>query len=123
MAPKIHFGCIASGDSVMKSALHRNQVAMREGVCGFEMEGAGAWDNFPIILVKGVCDYADSHKNKRWQKYASIVAAATAKALLCQWRGIDGISVLSDSAKLAMNPQNKGVRDDRVSRKSALRAF
>ncbi|CAI7589631.1 unnamed protein product [Penicillium glandicola] len=113
MAPKIHFGRIASGDSVMKSALHRNQVAMREGVYGFEMEGAGAWDNFPVIVVKGVCDYADSHKNKRWQNYASIVAAATAKALLCQWRGIDGTSVLSDSAKLEMNPKNKGVRDYR----------
>lgn len=38
---RIHFGEIASGDSVMKSARHRDDLASRQGVIAFEMEGAG----------------------------------------------------------------------------------
>jgi len=87
--PTIHFGLIASGDLVIKSGIYRDRLAVEERVIGFEMEGAGVWDSFPTIVVKGVCDYADSHKTKRWQKYAAMTAAACAKALLRQWRGID----------------------------------
>ncbi|KAH8801347.1 nucleoside phosphorylase domain-containing protein [Xylogone sp. PMI_703] len=81
-APAIHFGRIGSSDLVMKSSLHRDRIATQEKLLGYEMEGAGVWDNFPTIVVKGVCDYADSHKNKKWQKFASVTAAACAKALL-----------------------------------------
>jgi hypothetical protein len=37
---------------------------------------------FPGLVIKGICDYADSHKNKRWQPYAAGTAAAYAKELL-----------------------------------------
>ncbi|KAI9037068.1 NACHT nucleoside triphosphatase [Aspergillus affinis] len=84
--PAIHFGRIASSDQVIKSAPDRDRIAKQEEVLGFEMEGAGVWDNLPTIIVKGVCDYADSHKNKKWQKYASVTAASCAKALLQEWR-------------------------------------
>jgi hypothetical protein len=33
-------------------------------------------------VIRGICDYADSHKNKQWQKYAAATAAAHAKELL-----------------------------------------
>jgi hypothetical protein len=33
-------------------------------------------------VVRGICDYADSHKNKEWHGYAAAVAAAYAKELL-----------------------------------------
>jgi nucleoside phosphorylase len=46
------------------------------------MEAAGLMDNFPCLVVRGICDYADSHKNKRWQGYAAATAAAYAKELL-----------------------------------------
>ncbi|OAQ59479.1 hypothetical protein VFPPC_10536 [Pochonia chlamydosporia 170] len=47
------------------------------------MEGAGVWDELPsCMIIKGVCDYADSHKSKGWQRYAAATAASTAKALL-----------------------------------------
>jgi nucleoside phosphorylase len=49
------------------------------------MEGAGVWDNFPCVVIKGVCDYADSHKNKEWQAYATATAAACMKAFLNDW--------------------------------------
>ncbi len=46
------------------------------------MEGAGVWDKLPCIVIKGICDYADSHKSKVWQRFAAAIAAAVAKAIL-----------------------------------------
>ena len=84
--PVIHFGLVASGDTVMKSGKDRDDIAARDGVIAFEMEGAGVWENFPSSLViKGVCDYADSHKNKRWQGYAAATATAVTKGFLENW--------------------------------------
>ncbi|KAK5052008.1 hypothetical protein LTR84_002812 [Exophiala bonariae] len=62
----IHFGAFSSADQVIKSSKHRNAVTAADGAIAFEMQGAGVWDNFPTIIVKCVCDYADSHKNKKF---------------------------------------------------------
>ncbi|KAK3334662.1 nucleoside phosphorylase domain-containing protein [Neurospora tetraspora] len=75
-------GAIGSGDSVIRSGEHRDQIAKQAGVIAFEMEGAGVWDEVPCIVIKGVCDYADSHKNKGWQNYAAATAASVAKAVM-----------------------------------------
>ncbi|KAF6811252.1 pfs domain-containing protein [Colletotrichum sojae] len=80
--PRIYVKPVASGDTVIKSGAHRDKIAEENGVWAFEMEGAGVWDQVPCIVVKGVCDYADSHKNKKWQPHAAAAAAAVAKALL-----------------------------------------
>jgi nucleoside phosphorylase len=58
-------------------------------VIAFEMESAGAWDYLPTIVIKSVCDYADSHKNKEWQEYAAATAAACTKAFLEERRSVD----------------------------------
>ncbi|UKZ96879.1 uncharacterized protein TrAFT101_011654 [Trichoderma asperellum] len=84
-APAIHLGAVASGDTVLKSGRDRDEIAQKEGVIAFEMEAAGIWGEIPCIIVKGVCDYADSHKNKQWQDYAAATAAAAAKALLYRY--------------------------------------
>jgi hypothetical protein len=39
-------------------------------------------NNFPCLVIRGICDYSDSHKNKTWQLYAALTAAAYAKELL-----------------------------------------
>lgn len=83
--PTVHFGLVASGSSVMKSGMDRDSIAKNEDVLAFEMEGAGVWDTFPCLIIKGVCDYADSHKNKRWQVYAAATAATCMKAFLENW--------------------------------------
>jgi nucleoside phosphorylase len=83
----VHIGTIASASTVMKSGKHHDALAEKEGVIAFEMEGAGVWDNLPCIIIKGVCDYADSHKNKRWQNYAAATAASCLKAFLEYWTG------------------------------------
>ncbi len=83
--PRVHFGLVASGSFVMKSGMDRDAIAKKEDVLAFEMEGVGVWDTFPCLVIKGVCDYADSHKNKKWQTYAAATAATCMKAFLENW--------------------------------------
>ncbi|KAF3281105.1 hypothetical protein TWF970_002279 [Orbilia oligospora] len=84
--PSIHIGKMASADTVMKSGKDRDELAREEDVIGFEMEGAGVWGRVPAcVIIKGVCDYADSHKNKKWQRYASATAAAATMAFVKYW--------------------------------------
>jgi nucleoside phosphorylase len=83
--PDVHFGLIASGNTVMKSGAHRDAIIADEHVAAFEMEGAGVWDILPCLVIKGACDYADSHKSKKWQYYAAATAAACMKAFLHYW--------------------------------------
>ncbi|KAK6502897.1 hypothetical protein TWF481_007938 [Arthrobotrys musiformis] len=83
--PRVFFGTVASGDKVMRSAAIRNKIAKGADVLAFDMEAAGVWDFLPCILIKGVCDYSDSHKNKSWQEYAAISAAAFTRAALEEW--------------------------------------
>ncbi|KAL3462753.1 nucleoside phosphorylase domain-containing protein [Aspergillus heterothallicus] len=80
--PLVHIGPMATGDTVMKSAEHRDHLARKFGIVAFEMEGGGVCDTLSCLVIKGACDYADSHKNKVWQDYAAASAAACAKALL-----------------------------------------
>ncbi|KAF3931102.1 hypothetical protein ABW20_dc0107343 [Dactylellina cionopaga] len=82
--PHIHYGLIASGNQVMKSGVTRDILAQEKGVLCFEMEAAGIMDELPSLVIRGICDYADSHKNKVWQPYAALSAAAFARALLLQ---------------------------------------
>ncbi|KAK2036959.1 Pfs domain protein, partial [Colletotrichum somersetense] len=80
--PNIHYGIIASGNQVIKHAGTRDRLAKDLGLICFEMEAAGLMDNFPCLVVRGICDYSDSHKAKQWQRYAAATAAAYAKELL-----------------------------------------
>ncbi|KAL7920230.1 hypothetical protein ACQKWADRAFT_322406 [Trichoderma austrokoningii] len=80
---QIHYGLIASGNQVIKSGRLRDQISSRYGgVLCVEMEAAGLMNELPCVVIRGICDYADAHKNKRWQEYAAAVAAAYAKELI-----------------------------------------
>ncbi|KAI9774704.1 MAG: hypothetical protein M1839_001665 [Geoglossum umbratile] len=79
----IHYGTIASGNQVIKDGITRDRISTElGGVMCFEMEAAGLMNDFPCLVVRGICDYADSHKNKKWQPYAAATAAACAKEIL-----------------------------------------
>ncbi|RDW72400.1 uncharacterized protein DSM5745_07572 [Aspergillus mulundensis] len=80
--PLTYFGIIASSNQVVKDSVPRDRLGRELGAICFEMEAAGLMDNFPCIVVRGISDYADSHKNKQWQRYAAATAAAYAKELL-----------------------------------------
>jgi nucleoside phosphorylase len=69
------------------SSCDKNQLVQRaprandEPLC-FEMEAAGIMDQLPCLVIRGICDYCDSHKSNEWQGYAALTAAAYSKALL-----------------------------------------
>ena len=80
----VHYGTIASANSVMKNATERDQYANHPelNILCFEMEAGGLMSNFPCLVIRGICDYSDSHKNDEWHKYAALTAAAYARELL-----------------------------------------
>jgi nucleoside phosphorylase len=78
----VHYGLIASGNQLIKDALLRDALIAEKGVLCFETEAAGLVNHFPCLVIRGICDYADSHKNEDWQGYAAMAAAAYAKDLL-----------------------------------------
>ncbi|KAE8390242.1 hypothetical protein BDV23DRAFT_172567 [Aspergillus alliaceus] len=43
---------------------------------------AGIMDGIPCLIVRDICDYADTHKQNSWHYYAAAVAAVYCKALL-----------------------------------------
>jgi nucleoside phosphorylase len=85
--PEIFYGTIASGNLLEKSAEHRElmlswlQVEDIHPLC-IEMEAAGLMNTFPCLVIRGICDYADSHKNDEWQRYSALTAAGFAKEFL-----------------------------------------
>jgi nucleoside phosphorylase len=77
----IHRGTIASGEVVMRDGLQRDALAQEHEILCFEMEAAGALNDFPCLVIRGISDYSDSHKNDKWHGYAAAVAAAYAREL------------------------------------------
>lgn len=105
----IFIGRIGSGYTVMKSGEIRDWIAKKHNLIAFGMEGAGAWDEVPCLVVKGVCDYADSHKNKLWQDFAAATAASVMKAILDRYIVTDAIqrpvaAQLNDGGKISHIP-------------------
>ncbi|KAH8690777.1 hypothetical protein BGW36DRAFT_328708 [Talaromyces proteolyticus] len=80
--PCIHYGLVASGNQVIKDGQTRDRLYEELNVPCIEMEAAGLMNHHPCLVIRGICDYSDSHKQKRWQGYASLTAAAYAKLLL-----------------------------------------
>ncbi|RDA91555.1 hypothetical protein CP533_4340 [Ophiocordyceps camponoti-saundersi (nom. inval.)] len=80
--PSIHYGLVASSDTFMERADIRDMLAEELGVLCFEMEAAGLMNNFPCLVIRGICDYSDSNWTKAWRGYAAMTAAAYAKELI-----------------------------------------
>ncbi|KAG9529359.1 purine and uridine phosphorylase, partial [Aureobasidium melanogenum] len=82
--PRVHYGVIASGNRLVKDAAERDMILRESGedcIC-LETEAAGLLNSFPCLVIRGICDYADSHGNNDWQEYAAATAAAYAKEFL-----------------------------------------
>ncbi|KAF3107147.1 hypothetical protein TWF706_002860 [Orbilia oligospora] len=104
--PEVFVGNIASGDTVMRSSEHRDALSIQGNLIAFEMEGAGAFDESPSLVIKGVCDYADSHKSKDWQPFAAATAASVVKAVLERYT-LPGISTTVIPEKVTFDEQDK----------------
>ncbi|OJJ47354.1 hypothetical protein ASPZODRAFT_132348 [Penicilliopsis zonata CBS 506.65] len=79
-----HYGTIASGNTLVKDPAMRDRYAHDPelNVLCFEMEAAGLMNNIPCLVIRGICDYCDSHKNDEWHNYAALTASAYARELL-----------------------------------------
>jgi nucleoside phosphorylase len=77
----VHRGTIAAGEKVMKDGVDRDRLAKTDNILCFEMEAAGALNDFPCLVIRGISDYSDSHKNDKWHGYGAAVAAAYAREL------------------------------------------
>ncbi|KAI2613084.1 nucleoside phosphorylase domain-containing protein [Hypoxylon fragiforme] len=110
--PAIHYGLVASSDSLMEDAKMRDRLSKEKGVLCFETEAAGIMNHVPCIVIRGVWYYSDSHKNDIWQGYAAMTAAAYAKELLGQLRPdrVEAQIRLIDRIDEAFSSVNKGVQ-------------
>jgi nucleoside phosphorylase len=85
--PRVFRGKIGSANLVLKSGEHRKRIREKHGVIAVEMESSGIADatwshRAGYLVIRGICDYSDGHKNDKWHKYASLVAAAYCRAIL-----------------------------------------
>lgn len=81
---RVWYGCIGTGEKLIKSAKIRDELRDRYDIIGLEMEAAGVMNRLPLGVIRGVCDYGDKHHNEEWKPYASAMAAAYAKAILIE---------------------------------------
>jgi nucleoside phosphorylase len=83
-------GTVASGELVIKNGSLRLALAQQLNILCFETEAAGAFNNFPWLVIRGIADHADSHKNDKWHGHAAATAAAYAIELFFHMP-IDGV--------------------------------
>jgi len=58
-------GTVASGNQVIRDGATRDRISLEfSGVLCFEMEAAGLINSFPCLVIRGICDYADSQEQE-----------------------------------------------------------
>jgi nucleoside phosphorylase len=84
-SPVVHCGVIGSADTLLKNAKKRDRLRREHKLLCVEMEAAGIAQHgsrMDYLVVRGICDYSDTHKNDNWHKYACMTAAAVARSLV-----------------------------------------
>ncbi|KAF2475260.1 kinesin light chain [Lindgomyces ingoldianus] len=80
-----HLGRVATGNAVIQDGEQRDRIGARcDGALCVEMEAAGVDANRQCLVIRGISDYADSHKGDKWRSHAAGNAAAFARELLCK---------------------------------------
>lgn len=118
--PKVHRGLIMSGDSVVKDAYERLRLCQgyEDALC-FEMEAAGIMDEHRCLVIRGICDYCDTHKQDGWHEYAAAVAAAYARTILLSIPGDERASESSGKYKDILPVQHDAFYDSDFAGKAA----
>jgi nucleoside phosphorylase len=117
--PHVHYGLIASGNQVIKDATVRDRMGTEMEVLCFEMEGAGVMTTGQCLIIRGISDYADSHKNDEWHNYAAATAAAYTKFFLLRFPNLDVLNreVIHIQKRPALLEKNDSCRlDYRINR-------
>lgn len=93
----IHFGICGSEDVVMRSGNYTRGLLKSRGIMTIDMESRGIWHAASsdkareVVVIRGVSDYADSHKNDAWQEYAAMASACTIKAFVESFKGMEQV--------------------------------
>lgn len=78
----IHRGTVACSSHVLKDGKRRDKWHDKYGVLCFETEAAGALStDIRYLVIRGISDYCDSHKNDQWHGFAAAAAASYARQL------------------------------------------
>jgi nucleoside phosphorylase len=80
--PAVFYGPIAWTSTVIDDSLSRDKISHERGIYCIEMETMGLINLFPCLVIRGIWNYSDSHRNKAWQSRAAATAAGYAKELL-----------------------------------------
>lgn len=85
--PMVHYGNVGSANILLKNTKRREFLKTRFSLKAVEMEGSGlakaSWAlSRGYLIVRGICDYANEHKNGVWHRYAADVAAAMTIAIV-----------------------------------------
>jgi nucleoside phosphorylase len=100
--PRVFLGIIGSSDRLQRNPVLRDELRRQHGVKAIEMEGAGvadaAWQfERGYLVIRGICDYCDSHKNDVWQEYTAAVAAAYVRGLLASVPAQEDSAAITDA--------------------------
>jgi nucleoside phosphorylase len=85
--PRVFGGGVATGDALVKDPALRDELRDKYDARAIEMEGSAvrtaSWaQGKDAIIVRGISDYCDGHKNDVWRFSAALAAAAYARALV-----------------------------------------
>lgn len=80
-------GAVGSANRVVKCHQVREELRARHNLLAVEMEASGVADaamanGTSFFVIRGICDYANDGKNKKWQPYAAMSAAVFAASLI-----------------------------------------
>jgi nucleoside phosphorylase len=88
--PRVHFGGVASGETLMVDGVMRDHLAKILKVKCFGMDAAKVMAIRPSLCIMGVGNYADSHQQSLeygiWEEYAAAAAATYTKHFVMQLR-------------------------------------
>ncbi|RAH63890.1 natch and ankyrin domain protein [Aspergillus aculeatinus CBS 121060] len=97
--PTVHYGLIASGHHAVRHGTTRDTLPYKQNVLCSETGGTGLKDAAQYLIIRGICNFADSHRSKLWHPYAAVTAAAYAKEVL------SFIPKVSKTVPLTPNPE------------------
>ncbi|RAH45696.1 uncharacterized protein BO95DRAFT_453201 [Aspergillus brunneoviolaceus CBS 621.78] len=97
--PTVHYGLIAAGHHAVRHGTTRDTLPYKQSVLCSETGGTGLKDAAQYLIIRGICNFADSHHSKLWHPYAAVTAAAYAKEVL------SFIPKVSKTVPLTPNPE------------------
>ncbi|KAF5875514.1 putative ankyrin repeat-containing protein [Botrytis fragariae] len=102
--PRVHYGLIASSHHWMRDGAIRDKLARKQNILCWETEAAGLKDVAQYLVIRGICDYADSHSGELWHAYAAVAAAAYAKEVLSFIPAVPKVIPLATSRYVEARP-------------------